>query len=182
MIVCSKCQRSLANSKFGPDAKKVSGKSSWCRDCKKEYQKSYARARRDDPDYRKKHNEISRQGRFRHYGILEEDYNQILELQGGGCAGCGRPPRPEKRLDIDHRHQPGESKREPWERAQMVRGLLCHLCNRVVGILRDNPETFRNLANYLENPPARPLIIERFNKILKYLEDYEARKVLVKSL
>lgn len=32
-----------------------------------------------------------------------------------------------------------------------VRGLLCHGCNLAAGNTRDNPETLRNLANYLES-------------------------------
>jgi hypothetical protein len=52
------------------------------------------------------------------YNISVEEYEQILDYQGGGCAICGRPPKT-IRLSVDHDHATGA-----------VRGLLCHQCNR----------------------------------------------------
>lgn len=170
MITCPKCLKTKANSKFTkPDAKAWTDKLSWCRDCKKEYQKLYAKARRADTKKNEK-------GRFRHYGITEDDYNQILAIQNGVCAGCGRSPNPKIRLNIDHIHQPSESKRQPWERLLMVRGLLCFLCNKTLGILKDRSETLYNLYRYLEDPPARNIIMTRHTKILNYIEDLETKK------
>lgn len=51
-------------------------------------------------------------------GLTIEDYNVILEAQGGRCAICPNTPKT-KRLDTDHNHKTGE-----------LRGLLCHSCNR----------------------------------------------------
>lgn len=47
------------------------------------------------------------------YGITPEQYDALLEAQGGRCALCGRQPKG-KRLAVDHRHSDGQ-----------VRGLLC---------------------------------------------------------
>jgi hypothetical protein len=57
------------------------------------------------------------------YGISLEDYDALLEQQGGVCAICKQPearqlqgrPAP---LVVDHDHVTGK-----------VRGLLCHSCN-----------------------------------------------------
>lgn len=38
------------------------------------------------------------------YGITLEQYNKILDVQGGVCAICGRKPREGKNLAVDHRH------------------------------------------------------------------------------
>jgi Recombination endonuclease VII len=62
------------------------------------------------------------------YGIDHDEYERMLERQGGACAICGteRPAKNErwKRFDIDHCHRTGR-----------VRGLLCKRCNKIVGVL-----------------------------------------------
>jgi hypothetical protein len=76
------------------------------------------------------------------YRLLESEYEVILRYQGGVCAGCGEPPR-KTRLAVDHSHKTGQ-----------VRGLLCWLCNRAIGILRDKAETAAKLGAYLASPTA----------------------------
>lgn len=64
------------------------------------------------------------------YGITTEQYSELLESQGGGCAICDAPPPTETRkkfLVVDHDHETGK-----------VRGLLCDTCNRGLGLLGDN--------------------------------------------
>lgn len=177
-IICTKCNQDLPKNKFGPDAKARSGKASWCKKCKNDYQKKYAAERRKDTEWRNKHNLSNRSTRVAWYGLTDNDYDEMLSIQNGVCAGCGMVPKATRRLDIDHEHQPQDKKREPWERASHVRGLLCHLCNRVLGILRDNPDTFKNLAKYLEQPPAHAVLIPKFLKIVDYLENPPAQKFL----
>jgi len=76
------------------------------------------------------------------YRLTEEDYESILRHQGGVCAGCGKPPY-SCRLAVDHDHKTGR-----------IRGLLCWLCNRAIGILRDNAKAATRLGEYLVSPPA----------------------------
>jgi hypothetical protein len=76
------------------------------------------------------------------YRLTEDEYAIILAHQRGACAGCGRPPGP-IRLAVDHCHKTGR-----------IRGLLCWLCNRALGILRDNAKAAANLGEYLAAPPA----------------------------
>jgi len=56
--------------------------------------------------------------RAKQLGISDDDYQQLLEEQEGGCAICGAPPKT-RRLSVDHNHRTGK-----------VRGLLCFRCNR----------------------------------------------------
>jgi hypothetical protein len=68
-------------------------------------------------------------------------YDDLLALQGGGCAICGAKPGT-RRLHIDHDH-----------RTMTLRGLLCHRCN---GRL-DSTVTRSWLDDammYLREPPA----------------------------
>lgn len=82
------------------------------------------------------------------FGISPDDYFAILKAQGGGCAICATRPRT-KRLAVDHNHQTGE-----------VRGLLCTLCNhRVLGGAKERVDILLKAAAYLENPPARAVLV-----------------------
>jgi hypothetical protein len=73
-------------------------------------------------------------------------YDEILEAQGGVCAGCRREPYA-RRFCIDHDHKTLE-----------VRGLLCFMCNYILSARRGmTAVVLRRLAAYLENPPARKL-------------------------
>jgi hypothetical protein len=81
------------------------------------------------------------------YGLTLDKYNQIVKVQGGGCAICGSKQAKTKRngrFCIDHNHVTGE-----------VRGLLCAPCNRGIGLLGDNPDTLKLAAEYLLFPPSR---------------------------
>lgn len=41
------------------------------------------------------------------YGLTLEDYDRMLESQGGVCAICGDPPRDDIALHVDHCHDTG---------------------------------------------------------------------------
>lgn len=70
------------------------------------------------------------------YGITQEEYDRLFQLQNGKCAGCGKTL--DSNLCVDHDHGTGK-----------VRGLLCKGCNLAIGNVKDNPETFLKLYQYL---------------------------------
>jgi hypothetical protein len=85
--------------------------------------------------------------RVRKYGLTQEDYDAMLEQQGNRCAICQTPFRPRtlSRADspnIDHDHRLAD-------KHESVRGILCGLCNRMIGGCRDNPAILRAAAEYL---------------------------------
>src|SRR4051812_19033780 len=89
----------------------------------------------------------------RTYALKPGEYDRMYTAQGGLCAICG--PRTghsgkTKRLVVDHDHKTGE-----------VRGLLCQICNDILGRWRDDPDTFIRGYNYLAIPPARMVLNER---------------------
>ena len=76
---------------------------------------------------------------MRKFGITVEQYEEMLEAQGGGCAICGRAPRSDISLHVDHDHEGGE-----------VRGLLCFPCNQALGLMGDEPSRCVAAATYLD--------------------------------
>jgi hypothetical protein len=77
------------------------------------------------------------------YGITAEQYEALLQGQGGACAICGRLPNGtnhvEQSLVIDHCHDTGK-----------VRGLLCNNCNSGMGIIGDSVEHLEAAIEYLK--------------------------------
>ncbi len=67
------------------------------------------------------------------YGITLDDFERILEEQGGLCAICREPPRGE-RLYVDHDHACCPGRRSC---GRCVRGLLCHRCNSHLAFIED---------------------------------------------
>lgn len=80
------------------------------------------------------------------FGIDETTYKALVEKQNGLCASChGLPGGRSGVLHIDHCHKTGK-----------VRGLLCHKCNRGLGLFNDDIAKLRMAISYLEtNQPLR---------------------------
>lgn len=107
---------------------------------------------RDEADFRgEKHTQCyaCRSGKThaamteRVYGLNADQYEALLDLQGGGCAVCGGKPK-SKRLAVDHDHKTGA-----------VRGLLCSRHNHdALGALADSLPMVAALWHYLNTPPA----------------------------
>lgn len=85
------------------------------------------------------------------YGISSDQYRGLLKHQGGSCALCGRSPKKNKSLSVDHDHK-----------TKKVRGLLCQDCNVALGLFLDSKKTFRKAIKYLTNPPANELFPEKY--------------------
>lgn len=94
------------------------------------------RARRARPEVRAR----ERAGYLkRKFGITPEQYDEMLAAQGGVCALCGRTPRDDISLHVDHDHRTG-----------VIRKLLCFQCNNALGDLGDDPDLLRAAADYLD--------------------------------
>ena len=90
-------------------------------------------------EWRKKNEHRVRDREYRkRFGISLEDYQAMLDQQGGCCAICFKKPK-RRRLNVDHCHKTG-----------VVRGLLCDICNAVLGLLEDSPEVLTRAASYLQ--------------------------------
>lgn len=83
---------------------------------------------------------------LRLYGMTMDDYKGRLESQGGVCAICKGPGFKMKDhhnllLVVDHCHTTGK-----------VRGLLCHNCNRALGLFKDSKGSLGAAIEYLTTP------------------------------
>lgn len=77
------------------------------------------------------------------YGITPEEYDRLLEDQGGVCAICRKPSTMRihghvARLAIDHDHE-----------TKQIRGLLCGPCNQLLGSVNDDPDVLTAAIAYL---------------------------------
>lgn len=81
------------------------------------------------------------------YDMTLEEYAAIYDAQGGVCAVCALPSD-SKNMAVDHDHNCCPNKESC---GKCIRGLLCQSCNNGLGRFRDNPETLRKAADYLDN-------------------------------
>lgn len=72
------------------------------------------------------------------YGVTEEMWKAMFDKQQGRCAGCNLPFTDELKPCVDHCHV-----------TMRFRGLLCHSCNRSIGLLKESVETLVRLVGYL---------------------------------
>ena len=79
----------------------------------------------------------------RKYGMTIEEYDAMLEAQGGGCFICGKPPRDDISLHVDHDHSTGR-----------IRGILCFCCNNALADFQDDPSLLRKAASYVTTNSA----------------------------
>lgn len=86
--------------------------------------------------------------RLKKYGVTLEEYEALLESQGGVCAICQGPPngKDDDIYHADHDHKTGE-----------LRGLLCSRCNNGLGCFSDKAELLQIAIAYLARPPFRPI-------------------------
>ena len=94
-----------------------------------------------------------------HGSISLEDFDIILDEQGGGCGICGTtdPGRvANSRLSIDHDHDHGHYPGR-YGCPTCIRGVLCHPCNALLGWAER-----RNDTAYL-NHPSVALYLARYS-------------------
>jgi len=85
------------------------------------------------------------------YGITHDEWDWLFASRDGECSLCGEPDT--VRLNIDHGHTC-----HPTGRAcrKYIRGMLCRVCNRMLGHIEAKPALRARFADYLDN---RPLLV-----------------------
>ena len=74
------------------------------------------------------------------FGLTTEEYRGMITIQNNRCATCGTEFDEQTKPQVDHCHNTGK-----------VRGLLCRPCNTSLGLLKENPDTLKNLITYLND-------------------------------
>ncbi len=84
-----------------------------------------------------------RKNMLKKYGLTIELYDQMLAQQNHSCNICLKHESEFKtRLSVDHCHKTGR-----------VRGLLCNVCNTMLGQWKDDKEKFERAAAHLAAAP-----------------------------
>lgn len=87
---------------------------------------------------------------IRNYGIDADHWETMFSKQNGVCFICETEGFTMKehhsaKLMVDHCHVTGK-----------VRGLLCHNCNRALGLLKDDRKAIQRALDYLEGATTIP--------------------------
>jgi hypothetical protein len=142
---CSRCKIPKQLADFHKNKYKKDGYCYVCKSCRsirrtenRQKNKEYILAYEHTPEYlnRQKDNTFKRV-----YGITLEIYNEMVKQQKGLCKVCGKPEnhKTKKNLTVDHDHRTGK-----------VRGLLCHRCNVVLGLVDEKVSILKCFKNYLK--------------------------------
>lgn len=83
--------------------------------------------------------------RLRKRGLSDQEFRDMMELQGYQCAVCPTPMTL-RGGHIDHDHATG-----------FVRGVLCRQCNHTLGHAGDDPDRLEMLATYLRLTKKRSI-------------------------
>ena len=96
-------------------------------------QKAYQKQRNLENPTRIKENNLKK------YGLTLPQFEELKLKQGGKCAICKTNLEHDSKSHVDHCH-----------RTNVVRGLLCHLCNPGLGMFKDSIEILKSAQEYLE--------------------------------
>ena len=139
---CTACKEEKSHKDFYNSKATKDGKSYRCKDCDSVARKNYHQ--KHYHSVREKHRVNSRKCL---YGLSNEQFEKLLLTQGGKCKICyvvldqsfGLHHKHNK-LVVDHCHITGK-----------VRGLLCTMCNKGIGLLKDDPEIVMAAYIHLTN-------------------------------
>lgn len=134
---CVGCLKNRAERFFPADLRRTDGKSEKCVTCRRKRRSAGTRDQRLQETY----------------SITQEEYEAILEAQGGVCAICKGK---RSGYDVDHDHavvKAGGTVRSS------VRGATCRRCNRrLLPAALDSVIVLQAAIDYLVNPPARHVL------------------------
>jgi hypothetical protein len=100
--------------------------------------------RAQSKEYRKTHKQEERNRSIkRFHGLSPEEYESILNSQGGVCAICQKDQWNSKGPNVDHDHLTGN-----------IRGILCNGCNTALGLIKENSDTAIAMAEYIKKHNA----------------------------
>lgn len=133
---CAKCGETKSLDQFGSNKRNKDGLDYRCKSCRKQDAQDRRQKAREAGTYKTSKAEENRKLR---YGLSVDEYESLLQKQGGVCAICKGQCPTGWRLAVDHSHETGK-----------VRGLLCLQCNTALGQFKDSPELLAHAIKYLQ--------------------------------
>jgi hypothetical protein len=116
-----------------------------CPECTKAYSSKRVKYGRKNPHYAREHNWNIKGVKICGRPFRYCDYEKMFDGQGQKCAICGKVllkinglRGKQSAAHVDHNHVTGE-----------VRGLLCSMCNHLLGHATDNEEILMKAVAYL---------------------------------
>ena len=139
---CTVCKESKSVTEYYKDSRSKDSYSYRCRDCEKKARIKYRKGSRES--YLKS---VRKNYRKRVYGLNEEAFKEIWLKQGGKCPVC------EKELtdELGTKHLPSKAVIDHCHDTGKIRGILCTMCNKGIGLLGDRRETIVKALKYLTN-------------------------------
>lgn len=142
---CNGCFNVKIHEDFGRNLEKSSGLRDKCKPCRNAQRVANRKANRQK-FLAYEHTERYKKQQFiytlkRNYGITLDDFNLMLTTQNNKCRICNQEERHKNKkiLSVDHCHESGK-----------VRGLLCHRCNVILGLIKENTNVLENAISYLK--------------------------------
>ena len=136
---CAHCEQIKDLNEFYSAGTYNGGFSTYCGPCMNEVRRERPHNKEVRQEAHEKYKDTRREYKLKtKFGITAEDYEVMLEKQGGVCAICGKKNN-NRRLAVDHCHKTGK-----------VRELLCTNCNTTLGRIQDDPEIIDKMILYLE--------------------------------
>lgn len=143
MRECRVCNKHLPLTSFHRSGNR--GYRTDCKDCRNNHRRQFRQENKhiffekeNTPEFKAKSKAKSLK---RNYGITSDQFDQLNTIQQGLCAICNKPEnhKHKKHLSVDHNHKTGK-----------VRGLLCHSCNVVLGLIKEDLGILESIKQYLK--------------------------------
>lgn len=145
MKICTTCKKEKSLNDFYKSSKYKDGHGYRCKNCDSIARKAY-----HDKHYNTVRNKLRINQRKSKYGLSDEDFQLMLAKQHGKCAICEVVLSDEfdikhlsNKLVIDHCHNNGH-----------VRGLLCTMCNKALGLFKEDILIIEQAFKYLRKTDA----------------------------
>ena len=130
---CSKCKTYKSLENYGKKAYNKDGLNHYCKSCENKMGKE--KYNNDTVKENVKYKAI-----LRNYGLTKEQYILKIESQNNKCVICtNNIIAGDKNTHVDHCHKSGKT-----------RDILCHRCNKILGMVNDDIDLLNRLIKYLQ--------------------------------
>jgi hypothetical protein len=150
---CRRCSEVKPFRDFSAMKDSTDGLYSYCKPCKAAMVKDYTTRNGDEVRARARQRNATPKGRLatrkanlkQSFRMTKAQFDKTWREQGKVCAICKvKRKRNEKAFAVDHDHA-----------TDAIRGILCHDCNRALGLADDDRELLRAAAAYLRKHARR---------------------------